>query len=262
MKQVLQQARVGEIVVMDVPVPKLLPGCVLVHLAASLVAAGTKRASHEFANKNLLQKAKARPDLVREVINQVRRDGVFSAVAAVRSRLDQPNALGYSSAGTIVGVGEGVTDLRLGDRVACAGASYAVHAEFACVPRLLVARIPPGSAVSFEEAAFTTLGAVALHGVRIADAKLGDVVAVIGLGLLGQLTVQILKAAGCCVLGMDISEERVQLARRLGADAVSTSSSGFQGLWLEHSGGHGADSVLITAQAASNAPVNLAGAVA
>ena len=136
-----------------------------------------------------------------------------------------------------------------------------IRDRFACVPRLLVARIP-SEIVSFDEAAFTTLGAVALHGVRIADAKLGDIVAVIGLGLLGQLTVQILKAAGCCVLGMDISEGRAQLARRLGADAVSTSSSGFQDLCLQHSGGHGADSVLITAQAASNDPVNLAGAVA
>jgi predicted dehydrogenase/threonine dehydrogenase-like Zn-dependent dehydrogenase len=262
MKQVLQQARLGEIAVMDVPVPKLLPGCVLVHIAASLVSAGTERASYEFANKNLLQKAKARPDLVREVIHKVRRDGVFSAIAAVRSRLDQPNALGYSSAGTIIGVGEGVTDLCVGDRVACAGASYAVHAEFACVPRLLVARIRPDSGVSFEQAAFTTLGAVALHGVRMADAKLGDVVAVIGLGLLGQLTVQILKAAGCRVLGMDIARERAELALRLGADDVSISGDGLRDLCLRHSGGHGADAVLITAETASSEPVDVAGEVA
>src|ERR1700680_497207 len=150
-KQVLQQARTGEIAVMEVPAPKLLPGCVLVRMAASLVSAGTERASYEFASKNLLQKAKARPDLVREVVNKIRRDGVFSAVAAVRGRLDQPNALGYSSSGTVTGVGEGVTDLSVGDRVACAGANYAVHAEFACVPRLLVARIPQ-PAVSFEDA--------------------------------------------------------------------------------------------------------------
>ncbi len=158
-------------------------------------------------------------------------------------------------------MGEGVADINPGDRVACAGAGHAVHAEFACVPRLLVARIP-SEAVSFDEAAFTTLGAVALHGVRNADVKLGDIVAVIGLGLLGQLTVQILKAAGCCVLGMDISAERAQLALRLGADAVSTSSSGFQDLCLQHSARHGADAVLIAAQTASNDPVNLAGAVA
>ena len=246
---------------MDVPAPKLLPGCVLVRMAASLVSAGTERASYEFASKNLLQKAKVRPDLVTEVVNKIRRDGVFSAVAAVRGRLDQPNALGYSSSGTVTGVGEGVTDLSIGDRVACAGANYAVHAEFACVPRLLVARIPQ-SAVSFEDAAFTTLGAVALHGVRTAEVKLGDVVAVIGLGLVGQLTVQILKAAGCRVLGMDIAAERAELAFRLGADDVSISREGLRDLCQQHSNGHGADAVLITAETPSSEPVEVAGEVA
>jgi len=262
MKQVLQHARTGEIEVTEVPAPKLLPGCVLVRIAASLVSAGTERASSEFASKNLLQKAQARPDLVREVIGKMQRDGLFSAVAAVRSRLEQPSALGYSSAGTVVGVGEGVTDIHVGDRVACAGVGYAVHAEFACVPRLLVARIPSISAVSFEEAAFTTVGAVALHGVRIAEAKLGDIVAVIGLGLLGQLAVQVLKAAGCRVLGMDIVPERAALASRMGADAVSTSDFAFRDLCVEHSAGHGADVVLITAETPSSGPVNLAAGLA
>jgi predicted dehydrogenase/threonine dehydrogenase-like Zn-dependent dehydrogenase len=261
-KQVLQQSRNGEIAVVDVPAPKLLPGCVLVRMAASLVSAGTERASCDFASKGLLQKAQARPDLVRDVISKVRRDGVFSAVTAVRSRLDQPNALGYSSSGTVVGIGEGVSDLSVGDRVACAGANYAVHAEFACVPRLLVARIRPDSAVSFEDAAFTTLGAVALHGIRTADVKLGDVVAVIGLGLLGQLTVQILKAAGCRVLGMDIAVERAELALRLGADDVSVTGDGLRDLSLRSSNGHGADAVLITAETTSSEPVELAGEVA
>jgi len=260
MKQVFQDARSAEITVAEVPAPKLLSGCVLVRTAASLVSAGTERASSEFAGKNLLQKARMRPDLVREVLSKISRDGLAATVSAVRSRLDQPSALGYSSAGTVVAVGEGVADLNPGDRVACAGAGHAVHAEFACVPRLLVARIP-STAVSFDEAAFTTVGAVALHGVRSADVKLGDTVAVIGLGLLGQLTVQILKAAGCRVLGMDISAERAELAARLGTDAVSTSSAGFLDLCLQHSGGHGADAVLIAAQTASNDPVNLAGAV-
>jgi predicted dehydrogenase/threonine dehydrogenase-like Zn-dependent dehydrogenase len=261
MKQVFQDARSAEITVVDIPAPKLLAGCVLVRTAASLVSAGTERASAEFASKNLLQKARMRPDLVREVLNKISREGLLSTVSAVRTRLDQPSALGYSSAGTVAAVGEGVVDIVPGDRVACAGAGHAVHAEFACVPRLLVARIP-SETVSFDEAAFTTLGAVALHGVRNAEVKLGDVVAVIGLGLLGQLTVQILKAAGCCVLGMDISAERADLALRLGANAVSTSSSGFRDLCLQQSAGHGADSVLIAAQTSSNDPVDLAGAVA
>jgi len=267
MKQVLQHARTGEITVEEVPAPQLLPGCVLVRVAASVVSPGTERASAEFARKSLLQKAQSRPDLVREVLHKVQRDGIFSAIQAVRSRLDQPQSAGYSSAGTVIAVGEGVTDLQPGDRVACAGAGYAVHAEIACVPRLLVARIPAhdpsaGEEVSFDEAAFATLGAVALHGIRTAEAQLGDVVAVIGLGLLGQLTVRLLKAAGCRILGMDIDASRADLARRLGADAVASSSAEFHDLCLEASQGRGADSVLITAETASSEPVNLAGAIA
>src|SRR5271170_1155813 len=164
MKQVLQHARTGELTVEDVPAPQLLPGCVLVRVAASVVSAGTERASAEFAKKSLLQKAHSRPDLVREVIGKVQRDGIFSAIDAVRSRLDQPQSPGYSSAGTVIAVGEGVADLQPGDRVACAGAGFAVHAEVACIPRLLVARIPAralsSGEVGFDEAAFATLGAV------------------------------------------------------------------------------------------------------
>jgi len=262
MKQVLQHARTGEIAVVDVPAPKLLPGCLLVRIAASLVSAGTERASAEFASKNLLQKAQARPDLVHEVVGKIQRDGLFSAVAAVRSRLDQPTALGYSSAGTVVGVGEGVTDLSVGDRIACAGAGYAVHAELACVPRLLVARIPSASNIDFDEAAFTTVGAVALHGIRTAEVKLGDAVAVVGLGLLGQLTVQALKAAGCRVLGLDLVSDRAALAQRLGADATSINESSFRDLCLQNTGGRGVDTVLITAETSSSGPVNLAGQIA
>jgi predicted dehydrogenase/threonine dehydrogenase-like Zn-dependent dehydrogenase len=276
MKQVLQRARTGEITVEEVPAPQLRPGCVLVRIAASLVSAGTERASAEFARKSLLQKAQSRPDLVREVISKVQRDGIFSAIQAVRSRLDQPQSLGYSSAGTVIAVGEGVVDLQPGDRVACAGAGFAVHAEVACVPRLLVARIPrrpitgdpalPSSITSaevpYDEAAFATLGAVALHGIRTAEARLGDTVAVIGLGLLGQLTVQLLKAAGCRVLGMDIDGARADLARRMGADGGASSASVFHDLCGETSRGAGVDSVLITAETPSSDPVNLAGAIA
>ncbi|MGA8621349.1 MAG: bi-domain-containing oxidoreductase [Candidatus Sulfotelmatobacter sp.] len=260
MKQAFQDSRSAEVTVLEVPVPKLLAGCALVRTGASLISAGTERASSEFASKNLIQKARMRPDLVREVLSKISREGVVATASAIRSRLDQPGDLGYSSAGTVVAAGDGVT-ISPGDRVACAGSGYAVHAEFACVPRLLLARIPSEN-VSFDEAAFTPVGSVALHGVRTADAKLGDVVAVIGLGLLGQLTAQILKAAGCCVLGMDISMERADLALRLGADAVSTSSSGFHDLCMQYSARHGADAVLIAAQTASNDPVDLAGAVA
>jgi predicted dehydrogenase/threonine dehydrogenase-like Zn-dependent dehydrogenase len=176
--------------------------------------------------------------------------------------MDQPSAPGYSSAGTVIAIGEGVTDIRPGDRVACAGAGHAVHAEFACIPRLLLARIPADSEVSFDHAAATTVGAVALHGVRTADVKLGDMVGVIGLGLLGQLTVQILKAAGCRVVGMDIDRGRVDLALRLGADAASDSATAFFDACMQQSSGRGADAVLITAQTTSSDPVNLAAEVA
>lgn len=261
MRQVLQSARSGKIEVAEVPAPRVLPGCVLVRIAASLVSAGTERAASEFASKGLLQKAKSRPDLVREVVHKVRRDGVLSAISAVRSRLDQPLALGYSSAGVVIEIGEGVTDLCVGDRVACAGANFAVHAEFACVPRMLVARMPSAE-IGFESAAFTTLGAVAIHGVRTAEAKLGDVVAVIGLGLLGQLTVQVLVAAGCRVIGVDLFQQRADLAAKMGALAVTTSEAEFRDLCQKHSGGHGVDAILITAETANSGPVNLASEVA
>ena len=168
-------------------------------------------------------------------------------MSAVRSRLDIPSALGYSSAGTVIAVAPDIADISVGDRVACAGAGYAVHAEFACVPRLLVAKITSDS-TAFEEAAFTTVGAVALHGIRTAEVKLGDTVAVIGLGLLGQLTVQLLKAAGCNVLGMDILAGRTELAMQLGADGSSVSASDFARLCSEQTHGNGVDAVLIAAE--------------
>jgi predicted dehydrogenase/threonine dehydrogenase-like Zn-dependent dehydrogenase len=266
MKQVLQNARSGDVSVEEVPPPQLLPGCVLVRIAASVVSAGTERASAQFARKSLLQKAQSRPDLVRDVIGKVQRDGIVSAIQAVRSRLDQPQCPGYSSAGTVMAVGEGVVDLQPGDRVACAGAGFAVHAEIACVPRLLVARIPERMSgeggLPFDQFAFATLGAVALHGIRTAEAKLGDLVAVIGLGLLGQLTVQLLKAAGCRVLGMDIDASRTDLARQMGADDVASTAATFRDLCQERSRGAGVDCVLVTAETSSSDPVNLAGAIA
>jgi len=264
MKQVLQDARTGEVTVEEVPSPQLLPGCLLVRIAASVVSAGTERASSEFAKKNLLQKAKSRPDLVRDVIGKAQRDGILSAIHAVRSRLDQPQPPGYSSAGTVLGVSEGVNDLQTGDRVACAGAGFAVHAEIACIPRLLAARIPmcESGYISFDQAAFATLGAVALHGIRTSQAEIGDIVAVIGLGLMGQITVQLLKAAGCRVFGMDIDDSRTALAHGQGAEFVASSASTFRELCAEISRGAGVDSVIITAETSSSEPVNLAGEVA
>ncbi|HTR22905.1 MAG TPA: bi-domain-containing oxidoreductase [Terriglobales bacterium] len=262
MKQLLQDARSGELTVTEVPAPQLLPGCVLVRTAASLVSAGTERASAEFARKSLVAKAKARPDLVRDVVAKIQRDGVAATFDTVRSRLAEPQAVGYSSAGTVVAVGDGVSDLRVGDRVACAGAGYAIHGELACVPRLLVAKIPEDRNVSFDEAAFATIGAVCLHGIRTAGIALGETVAVIGLGLLGQITVQLLKVAGCRVLGMDLVESRANLAIQNGADGVSTGEGDFRNLCFQKTGGVGVDAVLITAETAMSGPVNLAAEVA
>ena len=270
MKQLLQDARTGELQIAEVPAPQLLPGCVLVRVAASLVSAGTERASAEFAGKSLLAKAKARPDLVRDVIAKLQRDGLASTLQTVRSRLDQPQSVGYSSAGEVVAVGDGVADINVGDRVACAGAGYAVHAEFACVPRLLLAKIPENSEsasqvsyrVTYEEAAFGTVGAICLHGIRTAEVTLGDSVAVIGLGLLGQITVQLLKAAGCRVFGMDLLRQRADLAIGSGAEATCTSAREFRDLCFQKTGGRGVDSVLITAETASSEPVNLAAELA
>jgi predicted dehydrogenase/threonine dehydrogenase-like Zn-dependent dehydrogenase len=266
MKQLLQDARTGELRVAEVPAPQLLPGCVLVRVAASLVSAGTERASTEFASKNLLAKAKARPDLVRDVLAKMRRDGLASTLQTVRSRLDQPQSLGYSSAGVVVAVGDGIADINVGDRVACAGAGFAVHAEFACVPRMLVAKIPEtveaASQVSYEEAAFGTVGAICLHGIRTAEVTLGDTVAVIGLGLLGQITVQLLQAAGCRVFGIDLLRQRADLAIGSGAEAACTGVREFRDLCSQKTGGVGMDSVLITAETPSSEPVNLAAELA
>lgn len=258
MKQLLRSARTGKTEVSEVPIPQLAPGKVLVRNLASLVSAGTERALGDFAGKNLLQKAIARPDLVRQVFDKARRDGIVSAWDAIRNRLDEPLAMGYSSAGRVIGLGEGVTSLQINDAVACAGFGYAAHAEVVSVPRLLVARIPlvEGKSVDFEQASFATLGAIAMHAIRLAEAQLGDVVAVIGLGLLGQIIAQLLSAAGCRVIGMDLEASRSALAKSLGADAVATTAAEMRALCARISAG--ADAVLIAADTPSDDPLTLA----
>jgi predicted dehydrogenase/threonine dehydrogenase-like Zn-dependent dehydrogenase len=260
MKQLIQNIRTGTSTTVDVPAPRTAAGCVLIHVATSLVSAGTERMVVEFAEKNVLAKARSRPDLVRQTLDKARRDGILPTVDAVRNRLDQPMALGYSVAGTVIDVGAGITDLRIGDRVAAAGAGHAVHAEVVSVPRNLVTSL--SDAVDFESAAFTTLGAIALQGVRLSEARLGETVAVIGLGLLGQITVQLLRACACRVLGFDPREPRAGLALRLGATAVASDRDRFSDSCRTETGGHGADAVLIAADTVSNDPVVLAGEIA
>ena len=258
MKQLLQSSRTGEITVADVPAPRVAPGCLLVRVMASLVSAGTERTSSEFAARTILGKAVARPDLVREVVRKAQRDGIVSTIEAVRNRLDQPTGIGYSSAGSVITVGEGVTDILPGDFVACAGVGFAMHAETALVPRLLVAKVRAGDNISAEQACFATVGSVALHGLRVADVRLGETVAVIGLGLLGQLTIQLLQAAGCQVLGFDPDPTRAALAKKLGALVAVSAPDEFRDCIRDYSRSRGADSVLITAETSSDEPVNLA----
>ncbi len=259
MRQVVQAFDTGELSVVEVPPPQPRAMGILVRTAASLISAGTERATIKFADKNLLQKARARPDLVKEVWGKFQREGLLTTLDTVRSRLAQPSPLGYSSSGVVIAVGSGAPEFSVGDRVACAGASYACHAEVVYIPRNLAARLDDN--VSFEEGAFVTVGAVALQGIRQAGAQLGHNVAVIGLGLVGQLTVQLLKAAGCRVVGVDIDPERVDQALALGADQAYTNENAAAGGY-EFSGGHGFDAVVITAASQSNEPLELAAEIA
>jgi predicted dehydrogenase/threonine dehydrogenase-like Zn-dependent dehydrogenase len=230
----------------------------LVNTSASLVSAGTERMLVEFAEKSLVGKARSRPDLVRQVIDKAQREGLLTTMEAAFNRLDQPMPLGYSSSGTIVAVGEGLQEFKVGDRVACAGGGYAVHAESAVVPGNLLALLP--DTVSFESAAFATLGAISLHGFRLAQPQLGECVGVIGLGLLGLLAVTIARAAGCQVFGVDLDARRVELAETMGATAVLRHQA--EEAALAFSRGRGMDTVLICADTRSSDPVELAGAIA
>jgi predicted dehydrogenase/threonine dehydrogenase-like Zn-dependent dehydrogenase len=259
MKQLLQNLKTGEGVVADVPAPVAQPGRVLVRAASSLVSAGTERAFVELGRKSLLGKAKERPDLVGKVFEKVRSEGLLSTLQSVREKLDESHALGYSAAGVVVEAGEGVTEFRAGDRVACAGTGYAAHAELLSVPKNLCVRLPDG--VDFETAAFATLGAIALQGVRLAEPTLGESVVVIGLGLIGQLAAQLLRANGCRVFGVDLDASKVELAKSLGMDDGCVAGDGVKQAVLKWSRGRGADAVLLTAATQSDEPIELAGEI-
>ncbi len=259
MKQVLQNLRSGETTVVEVPIPQPQPDSALVKTAVSLVSAGTERMLVDFAGKSLLGKARSRPDLARQVIDKARREGILTSVEAAFNRLEQPLPLGYSSAGKIVALGEKMRGFKVGQRVACGGGGYAVHAEYAIVPQNLLAVIPDD--VDFESAAFTTLGAVALHGFRLAEAVIGEQVTVIGLGLLGLLTTAIANAAGCTVLGIDLDPNRVRLAKVMGA-AIAVARDEAEATAQSISRGRGSDVILICADTPSSDPVELAGAIA
>ncbi len=258
MKQLLQNMKNGKTTIEDVPVPTPRVGMALVKTATSLVSAGTERMVVEFAEKNLVGKARSRPDLVKQVLDKAQREGLVPTIAAAFNRLDQPMVLGYSSAGTIVALGENMHGFKVGQRVACAGSGYAVHAEYAVVPRNLLTPLPKN--VDFESAAFATLGAIAMHGFRLAEPQVGERVAVIGLGLLGLLMTQIAFAAGCSVLGIDIDPKRIALASSLGLQPVTRKNA--ESTSQTFTANRGFDVVLICADTSSNDPVELAAVIA
>lgn len=253
MNQILQDLQSGTTQLADVPAPRVRPGHLLIATRRSLVSAGTERMLVEFGQAGLLGKAKAQPDKVRQVLDKARTDGPLATLDAVRNRLAQPLPLGYCNAGVVIEVGAGVQGFSPGDRVASNGP----HAGVVCMPRNLCARIP--DAVQDDAAAFTVLASVGLQGIRLAAPTLGESVAVIGLGLVGLLTVQMLVANGCRVIGCDYDASRVALARRFGAEGVDLSAGADPvAAAMAFSGGRGVDAVLITASTRSNDPVHQA----
>ena len=261
MRQLVQNFKTGDLKVEEVPAPMLSAGFVMVENEYSLISAGTEKSTVKVAQASFLGKAKQRPDLVAQVMQNVRKEGVLATVKKVRTKLESLKALGYSSSGIVVASLDSDGRYQPGDRVACAGQDYASHAEIVGVPQNLIAKIPDG--VSTEEAGFTTLGAIALQGIRQASPSIGSNVAVIGLGLLGQLTVQLLKANGCNVFGVDLDPRLVELALTLGADAAYVRNHTDLLNAIENfSSGYGCDHIIITAAAPTNDPLVLAAEIA
>lgn len=253
MNQLLQDLRTGAVELAEVPVPLVRPGHLLIASTRSLVSTGTERMLVEFGRAGWIEKARQQPDKVRQVLRKVRTDGLLPTVEAVMAKLDRPIPLGYCNCGRVLEVGAGVEGFAPGDRVVSNGP----HAEVVCVPRNLCAKVPDG--VSDDEAAFTVLSAVALQGVRLAVPALGETFAVIGLGLVGLLAVQLLRASGCCVVGVDISRSREDLARDCGACAfVDSSREDAVSAARAATGGRGVDGVIIAAATRSDEPVSQA----
>jgi predicted dehydrogenase/threonine dehydrogenase-like Zn-dependent dehydrogenase len=257
MKQIIQNFKTGELKVEEVPPPSLRGGGVLVRNVYSVISVGTERSTVGTGQRNIVGKALQRPDLVSAVLDNITKEGLLNTYHKVMQRLDTPKALGYSSAGVILEAAPDVDEFKPGDRVACAGEGYASHAEVIFVPKNLCIPIP--SEVNFKEAAFATLGSIAMQGIRQADVAVGDYITVIGLGLVGLLAVQILKACGCHVIGIDVKPDALALASELGADkTISSDDPRVEELVASFGAGYGADCVIITAATSSNRPVELA----
>jgi D-arabinose 1-dehydrogenase-like Zn-dependent alcohol dehydrogenase len=260
MKQLIQNFRTGKLGVEEVPTPHLIDNGVLVKNHYSLVSIGTEKAVIEFAKQSLAGKAKNRPDLVKEVLSKIKTDGLISTYKTIMRRLDTPLPLGYSCAGEIIEVGKRANDFNKGDLVACGGGGYASHAEVVFVPKNLCVKIPEN--ITTKEASFVTLGAIAMQGVRVANLTPGEIVAVIGLGLIGQLTVQILNAYGFPVLGLDVSKKQLKKALDLGLKHGAVIGEGDIDKFIKlFTNGIGVDAVIITAATKSNEPIELAGKI-
>ena len=264
MRQIAQNYKSGELTVLDVPAPVCRPGGVLVQSLFSLISTGTEMMKLTEARMSMVGKARARPDQVRKVIDSVAQQGAVATYKKVMNRLDSYTPLGYSLCGVVVEVGRGAEEFRVGQLVAAAGNEHALHAEYNWVPVNLCVPVPRG--VSAEHAAFATVGAIALHGVRRAEVQLGDAACVIGLGLVGQLVIRLLIAAGVRVVGVDIIEERCRLAEKAGAVlCAAPTDEGLASLrqaLAEITDGRGADHVLLAAGGSSNGPVEAAAGLA
>ena len=260
MKQLIQNFKTGKLYVDEIPMPSISSGFVLVENEYSLISAGTERGTVKMGQASLLGKAKQRPDLVAQVIQNIKKEGLAATLSKVRTKLDALKALGYSTSGIVIASMDKNRLFKPGDRVACAGQDYASHAEIVAVPQNLVTKIPDN--VTAEEAAFTTLGSIALHGIRQADPNLGEKICVIGLGLLGQITCQILKANGCVVLGIDLNEALIKLAGETDAvKSLNRNDGNLVAACDNFTNGFGFDSVIITAASPSNDPIELSAAI-
>ena len=256
MKQLIQNFKTGELYVDELPLPALSTGMVLVENEFSLISAGTEKGTVKVAQSSLLGKAKQRPDLVAQVLQNIKKEGLMATLEKVRTKLDSLKALGYSTAGVVKASLDTNGKFKVGDRVACAGQDYASHAEVVSIPQNLVAKIPDN--VSLEEASLTTLGAIALQGVRQANPTLGENICVIGLGLLGQITCQLLSANGCRVFGIDVSDKMVQLAKEVSnAEAYNRNNAALLTAIETFTRGNGFDKIIITAAAPTNDPIEL-----
>lgn len=260
MKQVARKPRDGSISVVDAPAPRLQQGAVLVANRFSLISAATERSKIALGQQSLLRKARSRPDLVKKVVDRARVEGVGAALSVARDRLDAVTPIGYSCSGVALQVGAGVEGLAPGDPVACGGGGWANHAELVVVPASLVARVPDG--VELADAAYATIGAIALHGVRQAETSIGESVGVVGLGLVGQLVLRLLLASGCEPLGVDLDPLAVDLARRTGAPAFARDAPGLEDAVRARTRGRGLDAIVLCAASRSPDPLQLAARLA